>query len=65
LVVCPRCSSKMRVLAVITNCCRSEKDPAPTDQDRLPSSGLGSRAAELIVQSIYPTWAVVPAEGEP
>ena len=46
LVVCPRCSSKMRVLAVITNCCRSEKDPAPPDQDRLPSSGLGSRAAE-------------------
>ena len=46
-------------------CCRSEEDPAPPDQDRLPSSGLGSRAAELIVQSIYPTWAVVPAEGEP
>ena len=33
---------------------QSEEDPAPPDQERLPFSGLGSRAAELIVQSIDP-----------
>jgi hypothetical protein len=33
-------------------CRRGEENPAPPDQDRLPSSGLGSLAAELIVQSI-------------
>ena len=64
-LICPRCSSKMRVLAVITNAAEVKKILRHLINIGCPPPGLDPSLLSLLSRASIPGLPFVRADGEP